>query len=375
MKPKTKKRIRLIAYITVGSLLMLTLAVFLFLHTARFGKLPRGARLHKIEQSTHYVDGQFENLSPTTLFADDKSRIAGIWEFLVTEVKDLVPATPLPSVKTDLSALPLNEDLIVWMGHSTLYMHLDGKRILFDPVLISASPLPGINKAFPGTEIYRPDDIPAIDLLVITHDHWDHLDYNSMIALRDRVKAIVCPLGVGAHLSYWGFPPAIIRELDWNESSHPLQGIKLTALPARHFSGRGLTSNRTLWAGYMLQSSFGNILLSGDTGYDTHFQAIKKTFGTIDFAIMENGQYNEDWHQIHMLPEDLVTAINELKPTRFMTVHHSKYALARHPWYEPLDKIAAAAERHNYALQTPKIGEPLILNNSTQTFTRWWQKR
>lgn len=356
-------------------ILLLVITSIAFLNTARFGSLPKAARLEKIKGSTHYTDGEFQNELPTTLLVGDKSRVQGLWEFLFAKVTDLVPTTPLPTIKTDLPNLPIDKDLIVWMGHSSLYVQLDSKRIVIDPVLVSASPLPGINEPFPGTDIYHPDDMPTIDLLIITHDHWDHLDHETMIALRNRVKAIICPLGVGSHLEHWGYNPSIIQELDWNEDIMPFPKIKITALPARHFSGRGLTSNQTLWAGYMFQSSFGNILLSGDTGYDNHFQVIKQKFKTIDFAIMENGQYNEDWRYIHMLPQDLVKAINELQPTRLMTVHHSKYALGRHPWYEPLEKIADAAKANHYKLLTPKIGEPLLLRDSTQTFTNWWEER
>ncbi len=374
MKSKNKNRLRLIGYFLIAVILLVGAATSIFLHTARFGSLPTGAQLERISRSPHYVEGEFKNTSPTTLLVGDKSRLQGVWEFLFTDVKDLIPEKPLPSVKTDLNALPLQEDLIVWMGHSSLYLHLDSARILIDPVLVSASPVPGINEAFPGSDIYRPEAIPSIDLLLITHDHWDHLDYETLRALRDRVKAIVCPLGVSAHLISWGYDPKIIRELDWFDASNPLPNMKLTVLPARHFSGRGLTSNKSLWAGYMLQTSFGNILLSGDTGYDAHFKKIKQQFGNIDFAIMENGQYNEDWRYIHMLPEDLVRAIDDLQPNRLMTVHHSKYALARHAWYEPLVKIAEAAKAKQYTLLTPKIGEPLFLHDSTQTFTNWWEK-
>lgn len=348
------------------------IGIAIFLNSPSFGKLPSGARLERIKQSPNYRDGKFQNQEPTTLLTNGKSRMQSLWEFFFLKVNDLVPSQDVSAVKTDLKALSLNEDLIVWMGHSSLYIQLGGKRILVDPVLVSASPVSFINKPFRGTSIYRPDDMPPVDILLITHDHWDHLDYATVLALKNNIGQIVCPLGVGEHFAYWGFSPEIIHELDWYESANLTEEILLTSVPARHFSGRGLTSNQTLWTGYMLQHSAGNILLSGDTGYGKHIKAIKEKFGTIDFAILENGQYNEDWRYIHMVPDDLIQAINELGPRRLMTVHHSKYALARHAWNEPMEKIASAAENLGFPLVTPKIGDVVRLRDTVQTFQTWW---
>lgn len=374
MNGKTKKIIKKMALGIIGLVLLLVLTVFLFMQHPMFGKQPEGKRLERIKQSANYRDGTFQNQSSTRMLLSDKSKIRLLWEFLFIRVKDLKPAEKLPAIKTDLNKLIPSEDVLIWMGHSALYMQINGKRILVDPVLVSASPVSFVNKAFPGTDIYQPDDIPEIDYLVITHDHWDHLDYKTMRNLRNRTGKVICPLGVGAHLEYWGFDPAAIIELDWNDHIQLDGDIKLTSLPARHFSGRGLSSNHTLWAGYMLQSPLGNIYLSGDTGYDTHFRQIKEQFGTIDFALIENGQYNEDWKYIHLIPEDLVKAVGELQPVRLMTVHNSKYALGRHAWYEPMQKIAEASAAHSFNLITPMIGEPVMLKDSTQKFSAWWKK-
>lgn len=354
-------------------ILLVGIAIVILLQQPSFGRLPEGARLERIKKSPNYKDGTFQNQSPTHMMAGDKSRARIFWEFMFAKVKDLRPTKNLPAIKTDLKKFDRNEDVLVWMGHSSLYLQANGKRFLVDPVLVVASPVSFVNKAFDGTRIYQPHDMPDVDYLIITHDHWDHLDYETMLHLKDRVGKVICPLGVGAHLEYWGFDPSHITELDWYDDLQLEENILLTALPARHFSGRGLSSNHTLWAGYMLQTRIGNMLLSGDTGYDKHFQEIKKRFGTIDFAIMENGQYNNDWKYIHILPEDLVKAVKELQPNKLMTVHHSKFALARHAWYEPLQKIAQAAEEHSFHLITPKIGEPILLQDSTQTFSRWWE--
>lgn len=357
----------------ISIIVVLIIGGLLFMQHPMFGKLPKGERLERIKQSPNYKDGTFQNQSPTQMMVSNKSKPMALLGFLFRNVEDLNPSEDIPSVKTDLKNLNPDEDVLVWLGHSSLYMQIEGKKIAFDPVLVSASPVSFVNKAFAGANNYQPDDLPDLDYLIITHDHWDHLDYRTMLNLKKRTQKIICPLGVGAHFEHWGFDVSEIIELDWNDTAQ-LENLKITALPARHFSGRGLSSNHSLWVGYMLQSpSFGNIYVSGDTGYDTHFQKIKEQFGTIDFAIMENGQYNEEWKYIHMIPEDLVKAIEELQPKKLMTVHNSKFALGMHSWYEPLDKIVDAAEEHSFNLITPMIGEPVMLNDSTQVFKKWWK--
>ncbi|SDC01984.1 MBL fold metallo-hydrolase [Niabella drilacis] len=339
-----------------------------------FGKLPSGERLKRIKKSPNYKDGKFQNLNHTPLLVGDKSILqAWLGSVFAEKDKDLRPIGNLPSIKTDLTKFAKDEDVLVWMGHSSLYLQTNGKRILVDPVLVSASPFSFYNKAFKGSDGYTPENIPEVDYLLITHDHWDHLDYGTMIQIRDRIRMVICPLGVGAHFEHWGFNSQKITEVDWSDSLDLDGDIKLTSLPARHFSGRGLKANQSLWTAYMLQCSLGNIFISGDTGYDEHFLAIKKKFGTIDFAILENGQYNEDWKYIHIMPDDLVKAVEDLQPKKVMTVHNSKYALGRHAWYEPLENISDASGKYGFNLITPMIGEPVLLKDSTQVFKKWWK--
>lgn len=358
----------------IGVLVVLVVIGVIVINQPNFGKLPSGERLERIKNSPNYREGKFQNLHDTPLLVGDKSIVqAWLRALFADKPKELRPEINLKNIKTDLKKFAKDEDVLVWMGHSSLYLQTDGKSILVDPVLVSASPFSFYNKAFKGSESYRPDDIPNIDYLLITHDHWDHLDYETIKQIKDRVRKVICPLGVGSHLEYWGFTPENIMEVDWNDSLQLESNIKLTSLPARHFSGRGLKANQSLWTAYMLQSSLGNIFICGDTGYDNHFLAIRKKFGTIDFAIMENGQYNEDWKYIHMMPDDLLKAIEDLQPKKVMTVHNSKYALGRHSWHEPLDKISKASEKSGFNLITPMMGEPVLLKDSTQTFKKWWK--
>jgi L-ascorbate metabolism protein UlaG (beta-lactamase superfamily) len=268
------------------------------------------------------------------------------------------PSSPVPSVKTDLRGLDPSKNLIVWFGHSSYLIQVDGKRILVDPVFFKASPVSFINRAFPGTKIYKPEDMPDIDYLVITHDHWDHLDYKTVKRLRHRVGTVICPLGVGSDLEYWGYPLGKIKEMDWYEDSSDSSFV-FHCLPTRHFSGRGLTPNKTLWASYLLETPSMKIFIGGDGGYDGRYLRIGKKFPGIDLAILENGQYNQSWKYIHTMPEYLDREVHELGATSVMTVHHSKYALAMHPWDEPLKNELKLAQDTTIHVLIPTIGKPM----------------
>ncbi len=356
---------------TLIILLIFTLPAILFFGQPAFGRLPRGERLQRIRRSPNYRDGQFRNLTPTRMMASGKSRARIMWDFLTRRTEGLRPGRDLPSMKTELAAFGRDREVVVWLGHSSLFIQTGGLRLLIDPVLVKAAPASFFNRPFRGTSLYTSHDMPEIDYLVISHDHWDHLDYHTVTAIRFR--KVVCPLGVGEHFERWGFSPERIVELDWGESAALEGGMTLHCLPARHFSGRGPRANQTLWASFLLQTPARNIYLSGDGGYDAHFGQIKARFGRIDLAFMENGQYNEDWKYIHLLPADLLRAVGELRPEALLTVHHSKYALARHPWREPLDNIARAALRDSIRLLTPVIGQPVDPYDPRQVFERWWE--
>ncbi len=360
-------------WITFSVLIILCVGTGIFMNQPSFGRSPRGERLERIQNSPNYRDGKFQNLSPTKQITSEKSAIGTMFNFLFRKVEELRPETDLPTVKTDLKQFGRDEDVMVWLGHSSLFIQTGGKRFLIDPTLVTASPVSFFNKPFKGTKLYAPGDIPDIDYLIITHDHYDHLDYKTVKRIKDRTEKVICPLGVGEHLEHWGFDKDHIVELDWNENVVFDGAFTIRCLPARHFSGRGLSPNKTLWASFMLQTPSRNIYLSGDSGYDTHFADIGSRFPDIDLAVMENGQYNEDWRFIHMLPEDLVKAANDLNPKKVLTVHHSKYALGKHSWHEPLDNISKADERDSLNLITPMIGETVYLNDATQEFKKWWE--
>ena len=322
--------------ITICTLLVIAVGVFAFLRQQSFGKLPSGERLERIRKSPNYRNGQFRNLQPTAMMTGEKSRWQALWEFVTSDRSKLYPDTLVPAVKTDLKQLPLTENLMVWFGHSSYLLQIDGKRILVDPVFHAASPVSFINKPFKGTDLYKPDDMPEIDYLVITHDHWDHLDYRTVKELKDKTRKVICPLGVGEHFEHWGYKKEQLIELDWEEKTEVGAGFTVFCLPTRHFSGRGLTANQTLWASFLLETTSLSVFIGGDGGYGTHFARIAAQHPGIDWAILENGQYSEDWRYIHTMPSELAKVAKNLKAKHIVTVHHSKFALSKHTWNEPL---------------------------------------
>lgn len=347
--------------IIVGVILLLAVAGIAFVHSSRFGRAPRGERLERIKQSPNYRDGQFRNQHTTVLMSSDKNIIGNMINFLFRKKEGLRPNEALPVIKTDLKKLDRNEEVLVWFGHSSYFIQTNGKRILVDPVFCAAAPVSFVNKPFKGTDVYKPEDMPDIDYLVISHDHWDHLDYETVISLKDRIGKVVCALGVGEHFEYWGFPKDRIVEMDWNEHTAMEDGFTFYCLPARHFSGRSFLRNSTLWASYLVETPSRKIYLGGDGGYDTHFAEIGKRFPGIDLAILENGQYSEDWKYIHMMPAHMTQAARDLKAERVMTVHHSKYALSTHRWEEPLEN-ERKMEEDSIKMLIPRLGEVVGLD-------------
>lgn len=360
-------------WILAAIVLIIPLGIVLFINQPSFGRLPRGQRLERIRQSPNYREGKFQNLHPTEQITSNRPKGLMMLDFLFRKIEGLRPESKLPAVKTDLGQFSREEELLVWMGHSSFFIQTAGKRLLVDPVFVVASPVSFVNKPFSGADLYSPDDMPEIDYLIITHDHWDHLDYPTVMNLKSRTGRVVCGLGVGEHFESWGFDKEQIIELDWNESATWENEFTIHCLPARHFSGRGLSPNQTLWASFLLQTPSRNIYIGGDTGYDDHFAAISKRFSRIDLAILENGQYNEDWKYIHLMPDKLVCAAKELNARWLLAAHNSKYALSKHGWKEPLAAISAASEKDSLHLITPMIGEVVYLNNSDSTFQKWWE--
>lgn len=373
-----KRSMKFAKKMLIGILVLLVVLVvggLIYMEQPQFGKLPSGERLERIQQSPNFREGQFHNLSDTPALAEGTSVWRIYYEFLFKKFPNTIPADSIPFVKTDLKNLNPNENVVIWFGHSSYLIQLNGKKYLIDPVFSgNASPIMGTNKSFSGADFYKVDDLPTIDYLLITHDHYDHLDYETILEIKPKVKQVVTALGVGTHLEYWGYGPEMIVELDWNESVNFEPNIEIVAVPARHFSGRTFKRNVTLWTSFVLRSGEEKIFIGGDSGYDPYLVTIGERFGPFDLAILENGQYNEKWRYIHFLPEETIKAAQDLKAKQLLPVHNSKFKLAQHTWREPLDRIAEEAKNKEVNLATPKIGEILIINDSLQTFEQWWKK-
>jgi L-ascorbate metabolism protein UlaG (beta-lactamase superfamily) len=352
---------------------LLTVTTLLYRRLSKFGKAPEGARLERIKQSPNFKEGKFTNLSFTPELAEGYTMPGVIYNNFFKQNPNRVPADTIPSRKADLKNLPTDQDVLVWFGHSSYFMQLSGKRFLVDPVFSgNASPVPGTVKAFTGSDMYTVDDLPPIDYLFISHDHYDHLDHETILKLKSKVGKIICGLGVGSHFEHWGYDANNVFEKDWHESVLLDSGFTAHVTPARHFSGRGFTRNNTLWCSYVLETPSQKIYIGGDSGYDTHFAEIGNKFGPFDLAIIENGQYNDAWRYIHTLPHETVQAAIDVKAKRMFPVHNSKFPLANHAWDEPLSRVSELNKNTGIPLVTPVIGEVVELNNTQQQFTQWW---
>ena len=361
-------------YIALILIIVIVATVIAFMQQPKFGKLPSGDRLEIIKKSPNYKNGSFQNQSITPDLTEGASFFSVGKEFFFGDKKRRKPVDEIPSIKTNLLTLNIQEDVLVWFGHSSYFMQIDGKRILVDPVLSgAASPISSTTRAFKGTDIYSAEDIPEIDYLFISHDHWDHLDYGTIKKLQPKIKKIICSLGTGQHLEHWGFSSNIIIEKDWHQQIILDNGFVVNTVSSRHFSGRGFKRNQALWISYVLQTPTMKIFIGGDSGYDKHFAEIGKKFGPFDLVILENGQYNKSWKYIHMMPEEVLQVAKELNARRLFPVHSSKFSLAIHDWDEPLSTITALNKTANISLITPMIGEQVNLKDGTQQFSEWWK--
>jgi L-ascorbate metabolism protein UlaG (beta-lactamase superfamily) len=348
--------------------LVLTLAIYLFMQQPMFGRKPTAERQQVIQKAVNFKQGSFQNQSHTPSFTDGANFFTVLNKFFFAKKE-----RNKPSVKTDLRQLGKNENVLVWMGHSSYFMQLDGKTFLVDPVLSGhASPFSFTTNSFAGSDIYTTDDIPAIDFLFISHDHWDHLDYKTITKLKPKIKHIVTGLGTAEHLEKWGFSKTIITEKNWNETALLAEGFTVTILPARHFSGRTFTRNKAVWVSFALTTPSHKIYLGGDSGYDTHFTETGALHGPFDLAILECGQYNPYWKHIHMMPEETVQAAIELKARQLLPVHWGKFALSMHAWDEPINRVTKAAAGAGLPLCTPMIGEKLEIKGQSRPVLRWW---
>ncbi len=306
------------------------------------------------------------------MFAEGVTWQAMMKETMFSKVDNIKPNFVVPSQKKDLKIRDINENFIIWLGHSSYYLQMDGKSFLIDPILSGhASPFWFTIKNFKGSNPYSADDFPEIDYLIITHNHWDHLDYKTLIQLHPKIKTIITGLVTGAHLEHWKFNQNLINELDWNEKLTLENGFEITAVPARHFSGRLFKRNQILWTSFVLKTPSKTIFINGDSGRDYHYKEIGDKFGPFDLAIMECGQYNYKWPLVHHFPEEVVQSIIDLKAVWFIPGHWGKFALAKHPWDESINRVIRESEKFKTSILTPIIGDIVNLDEKFIQH-KWW---
>ena len=333
------------------------------------GQSATGVRIDTMKASLNWRDGKFVNSLPTEHPSFLKS--LGKW---LRGTDNTVPDSPLPIVRRaarDFDVAPASGLRITWLGHSTFLVEIDGKRVLVDPVL-SERPSP-FTWAGPTRFHETPlsiDKLPTIDVVVISHDHYDH---RTVQALGERVSKYVVPLGVGAHLEYWGVPPQHIVERDW-WGEFKLAGLTFTATPARHFSGRSLVmagQNETLWCGWVIAGREHRVYYSGDTGMFPGFTMIGERLGPFDAVLIEIGAYDQLWPDLHIGPEQAIEARVALGSGLFIPVHWGTFNLAMHAWTEPVERVLVAAEKAGVPIAVPRPGES-IEPTSPPRLTRWW---
>jgi len=286
------------------------------------------------------------------------------------------PERPIPIVTID--TLPIQDTKqakVIWFGHSTVLLEMDGKRILLDPIFANTpSPFPLIGgKRFSRVLPIEPSRLPSIDIVILSHDHYDHLDYNSIMQLKDKTRLFCVPCGVGRRLKKWGVDPEKIREFEWwNELM--IAGMTLTCTPAKHFSGRSLFDrNSTLWCSWVIAGKQAKVFFSGDGGYGPHFKQIGEKYGTFDLTLMECGQYDERWSAIHMMPEETIQAHIDVKGNSMIPIHWAAFSLAFHDWTEPIERVTKAAKERKVNIITPKIGETVIVGLTEYPVSTWWR--
>ncbi len=374
---KLKQIVKKMSILILIFLLILVLAGVLFVNfSPEFGGSISKEQQLLFEQSQNYKAGKFMNNGDVEMTMDFKKGVKMFKGFFSPQPLS-VPKNDVPVEKMDSVEIAHFKDStrLIWFGHSTFLLQIRNKNILIDPMFGSVpSPHPALGtKRFSKELPIEIEKLPFVDAVLISHDHYDHLDYGSIKKLKDKVGLFYTPLGVGAHLREWGVESDRIVELDWwGEVS--FDDLIFRCTPAQHFSGRGLTDRgKTLWSSWIIQSPSENIFFSGDSGYGNHFKAIGEAYGPFDLALIECGQYNELWHEIHMFPEETAQAGLDVRAKTIMPIHWGAFKLAMHAWNEPVQRFTKSAEALGLEVITPKIGAAIDIQTINQKHSIWWE--
>ena len=342
------------------------------------GKRADGARLERMSASPRWAGDRFRNVHPILPgLRDPNVPMPKISDFLCGGERR-APQNPLPSVNPlDVWRKPPGSGLrATWLGHSTILIEIEGLKILTDPVWgrrASPTRLAGPKRFQPVPVRLR--RMPPLDLVIVSHDHYDHLDYPTIRKLARRDVPFVTSLGVGAHLEGWGVRPERIVELDWWETFHlPTAELTVTAAPSQHFSGRGLQDrNATLWSSFVVQSPRHTVFFSGDTGLTTEYQSIRERFGPFDLAMLEVGAFHPAWGDIHLGPENALKALTLLGNPKFLPIHWGTFSLAMHAWDQPAEVLLQSAPKSGARLVMPRLGEP-VEPIDDKPLVPWWRE-
>lgn len=369
----------MISYL-LSFLLLLAVVIILFINIVpAFGGNPTAEQKEFYQHSNNYVDGKFINEGPAEL-AINSSEALSTDDDSTSEANDRNPAGPIPVSAIDWNKIKSENNSLTWFGHSAFLLSIDNKKLLIDPMLSPvASPVSFVGiKRYEYSEdimLHLIDEMPPIDAVFITHDHYDHLDYQSIVKLNSKVSHFFVPLGVGAHLVRWGIPKEKITELNWWEKTE-YQGLTVALTPSRHFSGRDpFNIDTTLWGGWVILGNNTRLYASGDTGYGPHFKGIGQKYGPFDITLIEGAQYDPSWSDIHMIPEQSVQANLDVNGKTMMLMHWGAFTLANHGWNEPIERALEEAKIREVNIIAPKIGETVLLDSDSDLqmpLTAWW---
>jgi L-ascorbate metabolism protein UlaG (beta-lactamase superfamily) len=329
---------------------------------------------HTIEDSPHFKDAKFNDMG-NALDMSFTDYVSTTWDFLFTR-NHRTPDTDLPVKLVDLSHFNKrgsDQLTVTWLGHSSLMINIDGYKILTDPVFEKRISVFGPTR-FNGDVPLAIQHLPKIDAVIISHDHYDHLNRCSVQRLIDKANKFIVPLAVGALLMDWGVPRDKIVELDWWQEYRLDQKMVVVATPAQHFSGRGIFDhNKTLWSSWVVKTPFHRLFYSGDSGYFEGFKQIGDRYGPFDMTFIECGAYGEGWPKVHLFPEQTVQAHLDLNGNVLHPIHWGTFNLALHPWYEPMLRLTAAAELNKVKTATPVVGDTTVYSSSIPS-ARWWEQ-
>lgn len=341
--------------------------LFLSLNPVFGGRASKEQQKDYAKRAGNYADGRFTY--PEEYIEE------GISADVRVSSKERKPVEELPVVTPEIPVEPgVDRVYVTWLGHSTTLLQMHGLNILFDPLFLkTASPV-----SFVGPERYSKapltiEELPKLDIVVITHDHYDHLEMKTVKQLDAKTDLFVVPLGVENHLMRWGIAEEKIRAAAWWEEIE-VDGLTIACTPARHYSSRkGIDGGKTLFASWVLKDAYHQIYESGDTGYGGHFKAIYETYGDFDLVLTDCAQYNMQWHAIHMLPEEAVTACQILGAKLAVPIHWGAYSLSDHAWDDPAERFVSTAEKNGLAVSTPMLGETIDIDAVSGTANAWWR--